>query len=309
MMIRKFFKDSRTLTFAVCLLVAIFLWIPMKLSRNLLRDITVPVVVTNLPTDKVIVSKLPNLLKLSVEADGFSLLKSYSQNPVFTVDFADLQPVGEHHFCLNKNTQDKLSNTYFSNFKIRAVQSDTLYLVLAPKHTKKIPVVVHLNVELFKEYQLTELLISPDSLIASGNAEVLDTLKQINFQYRDKKPVKSNFSKTYTLNNTPDVQFNTHKITMEAFVDKVSEQLLKVPVQVEGVPAGSQVKIFPDEVTVLCTGDLNILKTLSPDDIEVKAAFADAQQGAIPLQLSTKRKRVKVSFYQENTVDFLIRKQ
>ena len=96
---------------------------------------------------------------------------------------------------------------------------------------------------------------------------------------------------------------------MQAFVDKVSEQLLKVPVQVVGTPTDSQIKVFPDEVNILCTGDLTILKTLTPNDISLIADFAKAEQGVIPLQLSTHRKRIKVTFFQENTVDFLIRKK
>ena len=304
-----FFKDSRTLTFIVCLLVAIFLWTPMKLSRNFLREISVPVTITNPPANKVIVQQADNYLRLYVEANGFSLLKSYTQNPTLTLDFADLHPVGENRYSLNKNSRDKLSNTYLSNIKIRSVLSDTLSLLLAPQITKKIPVVVRLNVEYPKEYQLTQLLISPDSVTVSGSAQCIDTLSQVVFHYTQAKAVSNNFSQTYTLKNTNNIHYNTHKITMQAFVDKVSEQLLKVPVQVVGTPTDSQIKVFPDEVNILCTGDLTILKTLTPNDISLIADFAKAEQGVIPLQLSTHRKRIKVTFFQENTVDFLIRKK
>jgi len=210
---------------------------------------------------------------------------------------------------LSKNSKDKLSNTYLANFKIRSVVSDTLQLYLAPKHTKKIPIVVHLNVEYPKEYQLTDLKLSPDSVVASGSQKVIDTLSQVVFHYHSKRPIKDNFSETYTLKSTPLVHFNTHKIAMQAFVDKVSEQELRVPVKVMGVPKNSQVKIFPDEVSVLCTGELNLLKTLTPNDIEVTADMCEANAGHIPLQISTHKRRIKVTLMNETTVDFLVRKE
>ena len=152
-----FLRDSRTLTFVVFLVVTLFLWTPMKLSKNLLRELSVPVVITNLPADKVLIpSPENNYMKLLAEGNGFALLKAYSQNPVLHIDFQDLQPIDTHSYCLTKNGKDKLNNSYLSNFRIRTVVNDTLQLNLSPKHTKRVPVQVQLNVEYAKEYQLTE---------------------------------------------------------------------------------------------------------------------------------------------------------
>lgn len=306
---RLFFTNRRNLTFVICLLLSVFIWSLMKLSKNLIRELSVPVTVINPPADKVFLPSAPNYVRITVEGNGFSLLKSYRQNATLTVDFSDLQEVGEHFYTLSKSSKDKLSNTYLSNFRIRSVVSDTLQLYLVPKHTKKIPVVVHLNVEFPKEYQLTELRLLPDSVVASGSQKVIDTLTQVTFQYRHKRPLKDNFGETYTLKSTPWVHYNAHKIVMQAFVDKVSEQELRVPVKVMGVPKESQVKVFPNEVSVLCTGELSILKTLTPNDIEVTADLCEATDNHIPLQLNTHKRRIKVAFMKETSVDFLIRKE
>ena len=290
-----FLRDSRTLTFVICLVVTLFLWTPMKLSKNLLRELSVPVVITNLPADKVLIpSPENNYMKLLAEGNGFALLKAYSQNPVLHIDFQDLQPIDTHSYCLTKNGKDKLNNSYLSNFRIRTVVNDTLQL----------------NVEYAKEYQLTELRIEPDSVTVSGSKAVIDTLRAITFTYHQRRIAKENFRKDYPLKNTPLLHYNTHRVAMQAFVDKVSEQLLRVPVQVINAPAGSQVKVFPNEITLLCTGDLELLKTLTPNDVSVTANVAEASgDNRIPLRLTTKAKRVKISFFNETTVDFLIRKE
>ena len=307
--IRIFLKDSRTLTFVVCVLLSAFLWSLIRLSKNLLREVSVPVVVTNLPAHQVLMPSAPNAIKLLVEGNGFTLLKTYSQNEALSVDYTDLKHIEGSQYCLSKSTREKLTNTYLSNFKIRSVVSDTLTLLLEKKVSKKIPVLMQLNVEYAKEYQLTELRITPDSVTAYGSQKAIDTLTQVTFQYTKKKLIKDNFSKNYSLKNTKYITYDLHTIKMEAFVDKVSEQLLKVPVQVVNVPKDSQVKVFPNEITVLCTGDLSILKTLTPNDIQATADFAKAEGSSINLQLSTQKKRMKISFFGEDKVDFLIRKE
>lgn len=307
--IRIFLKDSRTLTFVVCVLLSAFLWSLIRLSKNLLREVSVPVVVTNLPAYQVLIPSAPNAIKLLVEGNGFTLLKTYSQNEALSVDYTDLKHIEGSQYCLSKSTREKLTNTYLSNFKIRSVVSDTLTLLLEKKVSKKIPVLMQLNVEYAKEYQLTELRITPDSVTAYGSQKAIDTLTQVTFQYAKKKHIKDNFSKNYSLKNTKYITYDLHTIKMEAFVDKVSEQLLKVPVQVVNVPKDSQVKVFPNEITVLCTGDLSILKALTPNDIQATADFAKAEGSSISLQLSTQKKRMKISFFGEDKVDFLIRKE
>ena len=188
--------NRRNLTFIICLILSVFIWSLVKLSKNLLREVSIPVTVINPPANEVFLPSAPNFVRIVVEGNGFSLLKSYRQNPTLTVDFTDLQEVSEHFYTLSKNSKDKLSNTYLANFKIRSVVSDTLQLYLAPKHTKKIPIVVHLNVEYPKEYQLTDLKLSPDSVVASGSQKVIDTLSQVVFHYHSKRPIKDNFSET-----------------------------------------------------------------------------------------------------------------
>lgn len=89
--IRIFLKDSRTFTFIVCVLLSVFLWSLMRLSKNLLREISMPVAVTNLPTHQVLMPSAPDATKLLVEGNGFILLRTYSRNEALSVSYADLK--------------------------------------------------------------------------------------------------------------------------------------------------------------------------------------------------------------------------
>jgi len=67
---RLFFTNRRNLTFVICLLLSVFIWSLKKLSKNLIRELSVPVTVINLPADKVFLPSAPNYVRITVEGNG-----------------------------------------------------------------------------------------------------------------------------------------------------------------------------------------------------------------------------------------------
>lgn len=308
--IGSFGGNRHTLTFVVCLCVSIFLWALLKLSKDVFREVSVGVRITNVPTDKFVSPLQKNSMKILVEGNGLSLLRLYAENPSLTIDFNDLQPLGDDRYRLSKTSREKLSNSYLSRFRIRNTISDTLLVKLEKKYTRKVPVLVHLNVNFQREFQLTELKVQPDSISVSGIKSAMDTLQKIDVYIKKKREVKSNFTEIYKPKNTDFVSYGANRIRIEGIVDKVSERVIRVPVELHNVPEGCQIKIFPTEVPVLCTGDLNLLKGLRTEDIHVVADFDQWQEkSTLPLSLTTPKKRIKLRFLNEKSVDFLMKRQ
>ncbi len=304
-----FLVNKKTFTLLICMLLSIFLWTLIRLSKNLQREFSVNVNITNIPDNLFLNPLQTHQIKILAEGKGYALFKYYSGGQTLTVDFDDLEYVGGKKYKLSKNISDKLKTSQLSELKVQNTYSDTIFIDLEKKYTKKIPVEVNLNAEFQREYQLTELITKPDSVEVSGFKAAIDTLNAVVVSFSERKHVKKSFEETYKLQNTSSVRFHTNRITVKAIVDKVSEQLVRVPVEMLNVPPDVQVKIFPAEVTVLCSGDLNILKNITPDEIIVEADYNDIQKNTfLPLTIRTKLKRVKLSFLNENSVEILIRK-
>ncbi len=304
-----FLVNKKTFTLLICMLLSIFLWTLIRLSKNLQREFSVNVNITNIPDNLFLNPLQTHQIKILAEGKGYALFKYYSGGQTLTVDFDDLEYVGGKKYKLSKNISDKLKTSQLSELKVQNTYSDTIFIDLEKKYTKKIPVEVNLNAEFQREYQLTELITKPDSVEVSGFKAAIDTLNAVVVSFSERKHVKKSFEETYKLQNTSSVRFHTNRITVKAIVDKVSEQLVRVPVEMLNVPPDVQVKIFPAEVTVLCSGDLNILKNITPDEIIVEADYNDIQKNTfLPLTIRTKLKRVKFSFLNENSVEILIRK-
>lgn len=307
--IRILLINRRTFKMLICILLSVLLWVLIRLSKNLQREFSVDISITNVPENMFLKSSQTHQIKILAEGKGYALFKYYSGIQELSIDFNDLEHIEGKKYKLSTNIANKLNSSYSSELKIQNTYSDTIYVDLQKKYTKKIPVEVDLNADFQKEYQLTEMIVQPDSVIVSGAKSVIDTLKTISISFPLQKNVKSSFEKSYHLKNTDCVKFDKNKIIVKAIVDKMSEQLIKIPVQLLNIPEGSQIKIFPTEVTILCSGDLNILKKITSDEITVIADYNNVQNNKyLPLTIRTKLKRVKLSFLNENKVDFLIRK-
>lgn len=306
--IRLFLSDRRTLTMLICILLSVFLWSSTQLSKTQQREFSIDISVINIPQDKFLNPLKKHQIKVIVEGKGYSLLKYYKNRQNINVDFNDLEYIGNKKYKLSKNIANKLNFDYPADLKIQNTYSDTILLDLEKKYTKKIPVDVRLKANFQKEHQLTELIIEPDSVDIQGVRTALDTIHSVMVALHEKKEISHSFNRNFQLKNTQYTKFNPDEITIKAFVDKVSEQVLQVPIRVKNSPEDSHIKIFPQEINILCVGDLNILKKIHPNDIIIEADFLKKQNNTIPLSIKTELKRVKLSFLNENNVEFLTRK-
>ena len=304
--IQLFLGDRRTFTMMICVLLSIFLWSLIRLSKNLQREFSIDIHLTNIPKDMFVNPLQKHQIKIIAEGKGYALLKYYAKDQRIMVDFDDLEHIDDKKYKLSKNIANKIKFDYLTNLKIQNTYSDTIIIDLERKYTKKVPVIVKLNANYQKEHQLTELIINPDSVEVQGVKKVIDTLNAIFISFSEKNKIGKSFEQTHRLENTEYMRFVQNKVEVKAIVDKVSEQVFLVPVQVLNIPKDSQIKIFPTEVTILCTGDLSIIKNIKPDDIIIEADYNSIQNNSLPLAIRTKLKRVKLSFLNDDKVEFVL---
>lgn len=308
--IKVFFLNKKTLRFTICFMVALSLWVLAKLSKTTRKELTVAINVTNVPDDLFLIDNQSNHIKLLAEGTGFSLLNFQNKKVTEILNFQDLKKIGKNAYQLTENIGGKLKSKYLSEFKIQSTYSDSIFLTLKPRFTKKIPVQVHSQLNFEKEFQLREFQLQPDSVLVTGVKSVLDTITQINLQIHKKKSINETFEQSFTLKNSDFVHYLTPKVKVKTIVEKVSERILQVPIYVINAPENTQVKVFPTQVSVLCVGNFETLKELNPANVRVEADYENKneQGSSLYLKVKTEIKGIKFSFLKENKVDFLIRK-
>ena len=72
--IRRKLFSKKVGVFLICLSIASLLWVVHALNRNYKYTLHVPVKFLNLPTNKIIVGELPEVLDVEIKASGIKLL-------------------------------------------------------------------------------------------------------------------------------------------------------------------------------------------------------------------------------------------
>ena len=71
-------------------------------------------------------------------------------------------------------------------------------------------------------------------------------------------------------------------------------------------PFSADVKLFPEEISILVSGNLEIIRDLKPTDIIVVADYRKRNDTHIPLEIYKKPASIEVSLSDQKEVEYLI---
>src|SRR4051812_18288190 len=105
--IREGFRLNRRLvTFLFCVLLSLFFWLLMALSKEYTISVSFPVSYYDFPKDKLIANHLPEMITLKLRSSGFNLMmyKLRQQKETIRLDIRDARPLlSRNHFYLLSN--------------------------------------------------------------------------------------------------------------------------------------------------------------------------------------------------------------
>lgn len=230
----------------------------MSLSKEYAITLNFPVSYINLPLDKVIANNLPETIQIQVKSSGFNLLvyKLRHKNDTIQLDIKDSKalPV-KNHFYLPPNSQaDKITAQFSNDIKVVRIVPDTIFLNFNKKVTKKVPVKVNLTIEFDKYYQQTDSTkVIPEFIRISGAAEVIEKIKYVETEPATIKNVNDSLLLKQNILRTADlklVDLSQSEVQVKVNVTKYTEGSLELPIEIENLPPGYGLKIFPDKVSI-----------------------------------------------------------
>ena len=175
--------NKRVITFLFCLLISVFFWLLMTLSKQYIISVNFPVQYINFPIDKVIANHLPETIDIQIESKGFNLFwyKLKHKNETIFVDINDVNPLAikNHYYLLSNSRVDKIKAQFSNNIKIVKVYPDTIFLNFNKKITKRVPVKPNVTITFQNQYQQRDsMILTPSFIDISGASDVVD---KINF--------------------------------------------------------------------------------------------------------------------------------
>jgi YbbR domain-containing protein len=172
-----------------------------------------------------------------------------------------------------------------------------------------------LDLQLAQNFMLDGALrVSPSEIQVVGPAEEIDSLRFLSTQPLVLQQVDADFDLDLPLSldiKLEKSKLSTAQVRVSGTVFRFTEALVTVPVVVSNLPERLQIKTFPPEVQVLCSGRVEAVKNLGPNDFSVVADFRnpDPLTGRLKLELKAFPARIHSAVLRETSVEFIIRRQ
>ena len=321
--IQLFNKINRdVLTYLVFLLIAIAIWYLDALSKDYTADMKFAVRYTDLPDDKVLTNTPPKYLTLTINAQGFTLLK-YRMGLIFnpmtleanyqTLRRKNNSPQGEY-FLVTQSAFDRIASQLSSDVRLRQVAPDTLNFLLSETIRKKITVKPALQLQFDKGFfPRGEMQIKPAEITVTGPRAIVDTMKYVYTRANVFKRLKDTLKTSVELQSVHLLRYSANEVQIEQTIERFTEATITAPIEAINLPGKLTMKMFPGTVTINCMVPVVDYEKLQPNMFRVVVDYnsvKDAMDNQTKAKVTISRTPdyvIDVKFNPKN-VDFIIEK-
>lgn len=245
--------------FLICLGIAVFIWLMIKLSGEYYSNVSYPFRFTNIPAGKLMVENVDSTLSLKLKANGLQLfsIKYFKDHPTVNID---LNRVKLHRcrykygsYVLTSSLKSYIINQLEIADKIISVLPDSLFFVMENSEKKMSAVKTDLSISFKKQYyQYGDIVLTPDSVLISGLLSMIDTINFI----KTKKIELSGLDKNVDIDIeivkpliSKNIKYSTDKINVKIPVENYTESSIDLPIIQVG-DSIRKIKTFPAKVTI-----------------------------------------------------------
>jgi len=242
----------------VCMLIATFIWLMMKLSDGYSKEIEVPIHYANFPKGMILVNKPTSSFKVQVASQGFQMMTiALKNNKQVRLDLSKL----ELHRTRYKRWVASIPSQLFA-YEISnqlgvdpidsKVKPDSIFFVFDSLITRKLDVNLDAKLSFVEGYTLNGgLVIEPAKVQVTGPALVVNAMKFVKVDSLVLEHIDKDFEYRLKLSTSNKlVRLNPENVQVKAAVTKFSEFSSKVLLIVESEVPNLKIKTFPSYVNL-----------------------------------------------------------
>jgi hypothetical protein len=250
------FGLNNNFIFFICLLIATFAWLLIKLSDTYTVTYNLNINYTELPVDQKITAIADSNVNISFTTNGFTLmnLELFSNMKQLQVQLKNYTLINEKDTYYKLNTQE--IKKYLS--EETQIPSDNIVfskpflgLEMEGLFAKKVKVKEDILFSFKEQYGLYgDIIVTPQKINVFGPKNILDTLQNILTQNIQLKEVENEQSLIIEMINPYPklLSFEPKTVTVNFKVEKYTESSLEVPVEIGS--KRNDITIFPKTVKV-----------------------------------------------------------
>lgn len=306
----------KMLVFSFFLTFAVIIWLLNALNKNYTTEINYPITYSKFPQNKLLVSEVPDHLRLKVSGHGYALLSYKLTNrpipvnfPVSTYTMNNLEGDTSRFYMLTRYARDRVSRQISSDLQLMEISPDSLIFQFATRTRRVVPVKPVIDFGIGRDFTLKNgISIEPESIAVTGPDIFLDTLQYVHTKKLELGNLEKSYQGVLQVRKNPDFKYSTDRLDCSIELEKFTGVQVMVPVQVAGLPDSLRLQTFPQEVRVSGKIGLSNYERIVPEAFWIEVDYMDIEPGEarLPVHVKTKPGDLSAVAVYPQTVEYLL---
>ncbi len=303
---------KRLNVFVLFFVMALTISVLAKFSDRVTQTLSLELVPVQLNPTELITDSQPQFMDVTVETDGYDMLKYAFQHLTYKIDVTTLDKSNSTYTWTADLKDFKGSDFFDESFEIIALSPKVVRFNYDTQSQKRVPVTVVARTQFSVGYDMLNPLTSrPDSITIVGAKTSLDTIDRISTLNIEMTAIKSDINQSVELRIPPNLKPSSNVVQVFGTVEKFTEGKLNVPVSVVNLPEGFTVSIFPKEIPVVYYTNLRTYDSITATDFKVVCDFNNFNIDSKVLvpTLASHPKSIKNASLEINKLEFVMTKK
>jgi len=293
-------KSSRA--FVISLLVSLFVWGLINLSKTYEKTITVHVLYKNLE-EGTFVKSIDSTLTIKVKGSGFTLINNKLKSLNYTIDTKK----GINEWVWEANGY-QFNELFSKNIKVLSVIPKRIKFKIKTLAKKKVPIQSKIIVKTKLGYGVISSSLSKDSIMIYGDKLNIDSISEIRTDSLFFDTVFEKLEGEVSLKNeNKSVQMETQKVKYSYDIERFTQGDFQVNIEIKNMPKEKKLTIFPKQVNVQFQSPLSLFSDYRAESFGVFVDFNEiSASNALPIHIEYIPKGVRNVKVLKKSVTYIV---
>ena len=272
-------KSSKA--FLISLLVSLFVWGLINLSKIYEKTITVHVLYHNLE-EGTFVKNNDSILTIKVQGSGFTLMNTKLNSLNYSIDAKK----GDKEWVWEANGY-QFNELFSKNIKVLSVTPQRIKFKIQTLAKKKVPIQSEVIVNTKLGYGIIDSKLSKDSIMIYGDKLNIDNVSEIRTDSLYFDAVFEKIEGVVGLKNeNANIQMEAQKVNYSYNIERFTQGDFQVGIEIKNLPKDKKITIFPKEVNVQFQSPLSLFSDYRAEYFGVYVDFKEiSESNLLPIHI------------------------
>lgn len=288
-------------------------WLFQTLNETFDREVSVKVVLMDVPDNVVVTTEPPTHLRLTLRDRGFILLRYeyfYQRHfPEIKIKWSDVSTPSGHVSLATNDLLKPILSTLEGSTQLVGAKPETVEFFYNYGQKKEVPVVIQGKFEADSAYTLMALDVEPRTVTVYASQRILDTLSAAYLEPLHLRNLTDTTILEHRFVKIAGVKYVPAQPKLRILADRMVEKTVEVPVQGVNFPATKTLRTFPSKVKVTFQVGTSQYREVTPESFVLTINYEDLlnhKEPTYPINLKSTPYGVKRPRLFPSAVEYVI---